>query len=140
MGKAKKPPKQEQPLNELEVLFAEEQVGPYTLRPWTLQQFAQLVVVLTGLVGNFVGQGVDQDNVDDFLKNSIDNLLPLVTPIVPQVIAVTLRLPPEEVEQIEPGTQLALGLRILLNKQNQRQLKNFYAGLLGNKSPAQPTT
>lgn len=126
------------PVDEVAVLFAEEKVGPYTLRPWTLAQFGQLLGLLMKLLENFVASGINFET-EDFTPALLQRMLPLVTPLFPEIIAVTLRLAPAAVAEIPMGLQMALGLRILLNKQNQEETKNFYAGFLGAKSPAIPT-
>lgn len=133
----KKKPKAAE-IEETKVLFPEEEVGPYVLRPWTLTQFGQLLGVLMSLMDNFIALGLNFDNAEDFLEGQTQKLLPLLTPLFPEIIAVTLRLPPAEVAEIEVGLQMALGLRILLNEQNQRQIKNFYAGFLGGKKGPAP--
>ena len=116
------------PVNEIEVLFPEEQVGPYKLAPWTLAQFLALTGILLKMMEAFIGLGMNVDNADAFLEQDFTRLMPTLAPLFPEIIGVTLRLTLPEVAEISIGLQAALGLKILLNKQNQEQLKNFLAG------------
>lgn len=129
-------------VNEIQTLFPEEQVGDYTIRPWSLEQFGRLMGILMKLMEALTVQGVTSENAEDLLLDpqAAMQLLPTLTPLFPEIIVVTLGMAREEVDQIEVGTQMALGLRILLNKENQKQLKNFFGGLLGlQKNPPAST-
>jgi hypothetical protein len=129
-------------VDEIKILFSDEQVGEYTIRPWSLEQFGRLMGVLMELMNGFSAQGVSPDGAGDLLLDpqAAMQLLPTLTPLFPEIIAITLGFTREQVDQIEVGTQMALGLRILLNKENQKQLKNFLGGLLGlQKNPPAAT-
>jgi len=111
------------------VLFPEEQVGSYILRPWTLTQFGRAVGVFSQVLPMLTEIGITFDNIEKFLAERWVELLPTVLPIFPGLIAVTLRLEPDEIARMDAGTQAALGLRIIL--QNQAQIKNFLTLALG---------
>jgi hypothetical protein len=117
-------------IDEVKVLFPEEQVGPYTLTPWTLVQFGQVLGILTELVKALTPLGVNFENAEAFLLERWTELLPVVLPFFPRLIIVTMRLNPGDLEKMDGGTQAALGLRILL--QNKDQIKNFLTLALGN--------
>jgi hypothetical protein len=117
-------------LDEVKVLFPEEQVGPYTIRPWTLTQFGQAVGVFYQIIPALTAVGVTFDNLEKFLVESWPALLPAVLPSFPQLIGLTLRLEPDDLKQMDAGTKAALGLRIIL--QNKDQIKNFLTLALGN--------
>ena len=117
-------------IDEVKVLFPEEQVGPYTLKPWTLVQFGQVLGILTELVKALTPLGVNFENAEAFLLERWTELLPVVLPFFPRLIIITLRLSSGDLEQMDGGTQAALGLRILL--QNKDQIKNFLTLALGN--------
>jgi hypothetical protein len=129
MTKAKnqKPPPA---VDEVKVLFPEEQVGPYTLTPWTLVQFGQVLGILTELVKALTPLGLNFENAEAFLLERWAELLPAVLPFFPRLIIITLRLGLGDLEKMDGGTQAALGLRILL--QNKDQIKNFLTLALGN--------
>lgn len=125
-------------LNEIQTLFPEERIGEYLIKPWSLEQFGRLMGVLMTLMDSLSVLGMTSEKAENLLLDpqAAMQLLPTLTPLFPEIIAVTLNLSPEEVKKIEVGTQMALGLRILLNQENQKQLKNFFGGLLGlQKSP-----
>lgn len=125
MAKVKPPPA----IDEVKVLFPEEQVGPYTLRPWTLAQFGQAVGVLVEMLQGLQPLGLTFDNVETFLVERWPELLPVALPFFPRLISLTQRLPRDEVDRLDAGTQAALGMRIIL--QNQAQIKNFLTLALG---------
>lgn len=116
-------------VDEVKVLFPEEQVGPYTLRPWTLAQFGQVFGVLVEMIQSLSPLGLTFDNAETFLVERWQELLPAALPFFPRLIGFTLRLDPDEVGQMDAGTQAALGVRIIL--QNKDQIKNFLTLALG---------
>lgn len=122
------------PVDETRVLFPEEQVGPYTLRPWGLEQFGRAVPVLVRLLEAFIATGLEIKQAKDFTDKDALNLVPAAAPFFPELIGISLQLPPAEVAQIGPGLQMALGLKI--QNQNAVEIKNFFAGFLGMKNPA----
>ncbi|MFA4904472.1 MAG: hypothetical protein WC600_17195 [Desulfobaccales bacterium] len=127
------------PIDEVKVLFPEEQVGPYTLRPWTLMQFGQACALLVELLKALAPVGLTFENAEVFLVERWPELLPVALPYFPALIGLTLRMEPDEVAALDAGTQAALGLRILL--QNKDQLKNFLTlavGSLGAGASAGP--
>ncbi len=126
MAKTKRPPE----VDEVKVLFPEEQVGAYILRPWTLAQFGQACALLMKMLQALGPLGLTFDNAEVFLQERWPELLPVALPCFPALIALTLRLEAAEVEALDAGTQAALGLRILI--QNKDQLKNFLTLALGN--------
>lgn len=125
MSKLKKKP----PMDEVKVLFPEEQVGPYTIRPWSITQFGQVFGILTGMVNALAPLGLTFENAEVFLVQHWPEMIPAALPFFPQLILVTLRLPPPDVEKMDAGTQAALGLRIIL--QNRDSIKNFLTLVVG---------
>jgi hypothetical protein len=125
-------------VDEAKVLFPEEQVGPYTLRPWTLKQFGEACALLFKLLGALKPQGLTFENAEVFLVERWPELLPVALPYFPMLISLTLHLDPAEVEGLDAGTQAALGVRILL--QNKDQLKNFLTLALGNPGAGASST
>jgi hypothetical protein len=124
------------PVEEMAVLFPEEQVGPYRFRPWSLEQFSLLVPVLLQVIPILENSGIPPEQ----LKDRAFEILPFFAPHFSQIIGVTLGVSPAEYEEISIGFRMALGLRILVNAENMAQIKNFLAGLIGgNPSPATAT-
>ena len=115
---------------EAAVLFPEEQVGPYRFRPWSLEQLSLLVPTLLRLIGIMEAAKIPPEE----MQARAFELLPLLSPLLPEIIMVTLGCSPEEVEQIAIGHRLALGMRILTNVENQAELKNFLTGFAGGET------
>jgi hypothetical protein len=125
MTKVKKPPL----VDEVKVLFPEEQIGPYTLRPWTLTQFGKVLPTLTAIVKSLTPLGLTFDNCEVFLQEHLADIGPVLIPFLPELIAITLRLDPEEVDRdIVFDDGLAIALTIFA--QNGERLKNFLPRLL----------
>ncbi len=129
MNKIKKP----REVDEVKVLFPEEQVGPYTLRPWTLTQFGKVLPTLIAIVKSLTPLGLTFDNFEVFIKNNWAEVAPVLAPFLPDLIAVTLRLDPEEIDRADGSgiifdDGLAIALTIFL--QNGERLKNFLPRLL----------
>jgi len=123
-------PKKPKPeIDEVKVLFPEEQVGPYTLRPWSLVQFGQAYAILVEMLRALAPTGLTFDNAEIFLVERWPEILPAALPFFPRLILITLGLKPEEIQAMDAGTQAALGLRIIL--QNRDQIKNFLTLALG---------
>lgn len=116
--------------DEIKILFPEEQVGPYTLRPWSLVQFGQACALLMDLLKALGPAGITFENAETFLSERWPELLPLALPYFPKLIGMTLSLSEAEIEVMDAGTQAALGLRILM--QNKDQIKNFLTLALGS--------
>jgi hypothetical protein len=115
--------------DEFKVLFPEERVGDYVISPWTLTQFALVLGSFQQIVPDLQAAGVNSNNINDFLGGGWLTILPAMAPVIPKIIALTLRLPDEEVAKMDAGTQAALGLRILI--QNKDLIKNFWTLALG---------
>ena len=135
----KKEPPPAPALDETAVLFAEERVGPYILKPWSLAQFMDLMPALLQMMDGFLRLGLTAANAKEFMQRPLAELMPALIPVIPEVIGVTLGLPAPEVAQIGVGLQAALGMKILFNEQNQVEIKNFLAGFFSGKGPAKET-
>ncbi len=115
---------------ETEVLFPEQ----YT---WTMEQFMRLSGALFTLVQGLLNLGLTEENAEAFLNQDFAMLAPAIAPIIPEVLAVTLRFSPEEVAKISIGQKSALAIKILLlNKQNQEEIKNFFAEFFSRENSA----
>jgi hypothetical protein len=118
--------------DELNILLPEEAVQlpggrRLTLRPWSLAQFARAAALVMEIIQALTPLGLTFDNAEEFLQERWPALLAESLPFFPRLIA--LNFPELEVEELDAGTQAALGLRILLK--NGDSLKNFWALALG---------
>jgi hypothetical protein len=122
--------------SEVAVLFAEDQVGPYTIKPWTLKQFQEIYPALRVIVAKLMEQGLTVANLDTFFLERGLEAMEAVLPELPQLIAATLRLDLQEAEDMDWGLAAVVGLKILL--QNTGPLKNL-SSLVAGATPATRT-
>jgi hypothetical protein len=115
--------------NEAAILFAEDKVGPYTLKPWTLKQFQEVYPALRVIVQKLMEQGLTVENLDTFFLERGLEAMEAVLPELPQLIAATLRIDLQEAEEMDWGLAAVLGLKILL--QNTGPLKNLSSLVAG---------
>jgi len=130
---------QEEPVvekSEVAVLFAEDQIGPYTIKPWTLKQFQEVYPALRVIVAKLMEQGLTVENLDTFFLERGLEAMEAVLPELPQLIAATLRLDLKEAEEMDWGLAAVVGLKILL--QNTGPLKNL-SSLVAGATPATRT-
>lgn len=121
------------PLDEVKVLFPEEQIGPYTVRPWTLTQFGKVLPTLIAIVKSLTPLGLTFDNFEVFIKDNWEVIAPVLTPFLPALVAVTLRIEPEELDRAD-GSGIVfddgLAIALIIFLQNGERLKNFLPRLL----------
>jgi hypothetical protein len=121
------------PVNELEVLFP----PPYT---WNLSQVMALAPSFLLLLEGLLKLGLTAENCEEFLGRDFSLLAPALAPIVPEVLAVTLGMSAAEAAALHIGQQSALALKILiLNKANQEEIKNWFAGFFDPQNSATVT-
>jgi hypothetical protein len=122
--------------SEVAVLFAENQVGPYTIKPWTLKQFQEVYPALRVIVAKLMEQGLTVANLDTFFLERGLEAMEVLLPEMPQLIAATLRIDLTEAEEMDWGLAAVVGLKILL--QNTGPLKNL-SSLVAGKMPGAGT-
>jgi len=110
-------------ISEEAVLFAEEQFGTYTIKPWTLKQLHEIYPLLRMILGKLQEQGLSFDNTDSFFLEHGLEAVQDILPVLPQLIAKTLRLEVSEAEDMAWDQAVAVALRIFI--QNVGVLKNF---------------
>jgi hypothetical protein len=122
--------------SEVAVLFSEDQVGSYTIKPWTLKQFQEVYPALRVIVAKLMEQGLTVENLDTFFLERGLEAMEAVLPEMPQLIAATLRIELKEAEEMDWGLAAVVGLKILL--QNTGPLKNL-SSLVAGKIPGTGT-
>ena len=122
--------------NEVAALFAEDKIGDYTIKPWTLKQFQAVYPALKIIVAKLMEQGLTVENLDTFFTERGLEAMEAVLPELPQLIAATLRLDLKEAEEMDWGLAAVVGLKILL--QNTGPLKNL-SSLVAWKIPGAGT-
>lgn len=118
--------------DEIEVLFSEEKIGPYTLKPWSFGRFQKVFPVLTErLIPALMESGIDLEKLDRFSQGEKDESLASMLPeiaaalmsAIPPLVAATLDLEESEVKEMDFDQVLLIGLTIIV--QNLSRLKNF---------------
>jgi len=112
-------------------IFSEIKIGDLTIKPWTLKQVIRLTSTLKIMVKNLQANGVDFAELDRKLTpDLIVDLLEGIAPVLPELIAVTLRLESiTEAEDMEWGKATAIGVQIFVL--NWNHIKNFFGQILG---------
>ena len=130
--------------SEVEVLFPDEKIGEYTIRPWTLKQ----VIALTPLLGSIltvlkergvdVGKFADSDTKFEDLEITAETVITYVqdlAPFVPKINAVTVNTDEASAENMEWGLGVAIFVKTLV--QNWTHIKNYLSLLRIGESPRQ---
>ena len=131
-------------VNEGLAIFGEVKVEGFTVKPWTLKQVIQLTSVLKGMVKNLQDNGIDFSDMErEVNPELIVGLLEGIAPVLPELIAVTLRFESiAEAEDMEWGKAVAIGTQIFTL--NWNHIKNFlgqiWSGVETLKTADQPKT
>ncbi|RJR45470.1 MAG: hypothetical protein C4567_03180 [Deltaproteobacteria bacterium] len=124
--------------NEVAALFAEDKIGAYTIKPWTLKQFQAVYPALKVIVAKLLEQGLTVENLDTFFLERGLEAMETVLPELPLLIAATLRLDLKEAEEMDWGLAAVVGMKILL--QNTGPLKNLSSLVAGRMPGARTAT
>jgi hypothetical protein len=104
---------------EAEVVLGEQQVGAYTVRPWTIGKLAKLSPAIERLTAEFGRRGIK--GFAEFEKN-FQQIIFSVLPELPNIFSVTLDIDLEKAEAIAMDESAALAIAIV--RQNLLYLKN----------------
>ena len=105
-------------LEPVDVLCEEVQVGEYTIRPWSIFDLKKLLPVFSLLYADLKAKNIDLSNWQkDFM-----NILPIIVPVLPDILAITLKKSIEDVEKIPAGQDMQIIFAIV--KANMAYLKN----------------
>jgi hypothetical protein len=118
-------------VNEGMALFGEIKIEGFEVKPWTLKQVIQLTTVLKMMVKNLQDNGIDFSDLDKEVNPElIVGLLEGIAPVLPELIAVSLRLDSvSEAEDMEWGKAVAIGTQIFVL--NWNHIKNFLGQIWG---------
>jgi hypothetical protein len=106
--------------SELDILFPEIEVEGVRLRPWSLGQVVDLAPVFTALSKGMKENGITLTNIE----SRMDDFVLLVMPYMARIIAVSARLPEEEVRAWPLNKATMIAMSIL--SQNVEHLKNSF--------------
>ena len=116
-----------------EDVFKKIDIEGYTIKPWTLTQFVNLAPVLKQIAESLKEKGIDVSKIDlqdfDLNKDLTVAGIEITGPVLPYLIAVSVRIKVEEAEEIEWGPSLAIVARII--QFNWNHIKNWLGQILG---------
>jgi hypothetical protein len=108
--------------DEVAVLLNEAEIGPYKIKPWSFGRFKKVYPALIGLVPVLKDLGLTAENAQEVLLERGLEIVGAVLPAFSALIAATLDIKEEEVEEMDFGQAAAIGLTII--SQNIERLKN----------------
>lgn len=117
----------------LNALAAEEEVLGYRVKPWTLKQLIQVMPILDRLAGDLKEKNISWENLDRLIEEHgvlvLKDLLQAVLPALPEFLAISLRKDKEEMEELDLGRAMQIGVKVLAL--NIEHLKNDFNLVLG---------
>lgn len=115
---------QETKKSEMEILFPDTEVEGYKVRPWTWEQFLAIIPDIMRGIGLVRDRGAEFEDLENSLDDpgKIFRLVSLFGPIVPDIVAKTLRIEKSEIEAWDAYKVMNVAFVILI--QNAERLKN----------------
>jgi len=118
-------------------LLAEDVLEGYTIKPWTIKQLLQVTPILKDLAKKLGEMGITLDNFGDMVASQgvqgLAGLIDLILPRLPEFLAISLRVPKEEAEEMDLGLALRLAVKVLAL--NVEHLKNSFNLITGQVAP-----
>jgi hypothetical protein len=118
-------------------LLAEDVLEGYTVKPWTIKQLLQATPILKDLAKKLGEMGITLDNFGDMVASQgvqgLAGLIDLILPRLPEFLAISLRVPKEEAEEMDLGLALRLAVKVLAL--NVEHLKNSFNLITGQVAP-----
>lgn len=117
----------------LNALTAEEEVLGYRVKPWTLKQLIQVMPILDRLAGELQKKNISLEGLDRLIEEHgvlvLKDLLQAGLPELPDFLAISLRQEKAEMEELDLGQAMQIGVKILAL--NVDHLKNAFNLVLG---------
>lgn len=120
--------------SEPEILIDYDEVYGYKVRPWSILKTAEMTPVFEKIIlemksrkltfKDFFSKSVEGNNVKLEMLN-IDQLFFILTPVVPDILAVTLGIEKKDIDSIP--TKAVPSLIATIFNQNFEYLKNWFA-------------
>ncbi len=117
----------------LNALTAEEEVLGYRVKPWTLKQLIQVMPILDRLAEELQKKNISFEGLDRLIEEHgvlvLKDLLQGALPELPDFLAISLRQEKAEMEELDLGQAMQIGVKILAL--NVDHLKNAFNLVLG---------
>jgi hypothetical protein len=114
-------------------LLAEDVLEGYTVKPWTIKQLLQVTPILKDLAKKLGEMSITVDNFGDIVASQGVQgwvwLIDLILPRLPEFLAISLRIPKAETEEMDLGLALHLAVKVLAT--NVEHLKNSFSLITG---------
>lgn len=114
----------QQEKTEMNTLFPEIEVQGYTIKPWTLGDLADMAMSIGQIIMSMRNYGITLEDIE----KSIPELITIIFPYAPDIIAKTLKIDMGEARGLDPVKATEILLTILT--QNIEHIKNSF-GLVG---------
>jgi hypothetical protein len=117
----------------LNSLLAEEKVEGFVIKPWTIKQLIQVMPILDSLAEELRQKDISVDSLDRLVEAQgvlvLKDLLQAALPHLPDFLAISLRKEKAEMEELDLGQAMQIGVKILAL--NVEHLKNAFNLVLG---------
>jgi hypothetical protein len=111
--------------SEVEVFSPTIDVGGYKLKPWSFEQFINLLPTIVNIASILKEKNIEVNDLED-IKNDLNKLSALALdfgPLIPAVVAETLKMDIKKVNEMDFDQVITMVLVIFI--QNAEKLKNF---------------
>jgi len=110
------------------ILFPEEEIAGYKVRPWSLGTVVALAPSIRATIQTCQQEGITADDYEMQIQEKFADILLLNAHHVPKIIAVSLGVSEEEAAGMPFPKAATILVGIL--KQNAAYIKNFFARML----------
>jgi len=110
---------------EMEVLFPGIVIGGFKIKPWTFEQFLNLLPAFIDISTNLNESGIKFENIEKLTEDPKKLILffSAIKPVIPQIVAETIGLGALEVKAMDFDRAASIALVILI--MNAEKIKNF---------------
>lgn len=112
-------------VNEEAILFPEEEIAGFKVRPWTLGSVVALAPTIQALVAMCRQHGITAENYEEKINEKFIEVILDTVPHLPKLISVTVKISIEQAEEITLPNTVKLLVGII--RQNGAYLKNAFA-------------
>lgn len=111
--------------SETEILFPGVEIGGHKIKPWTFEQFLNLIPAFIDVSVSLKDKGIKFENIEKLAEDPKNLILFIsaIKPVVPQIVAETIGLDVSEVKAMDFDRAASIALVILI--MNAEKIKNF---------------
>jgi hypothetical protein len=111
--------------SETEVLFPGMEIGGFKIKPWTFEQFLNLIPALIDVSTNLKEAGIKFENIEKLAEDpkKLISFFSAIKPAIPQIVAESIGLEVSEVKAMDFDDAASISLVVLI--MNAEKIKNF---------------